>query len=180
MSNKESQTGKFYMGNRSNANEDLYLPENEILLMAEKQRIQKEIEEAKELYLKAAAEKQKEIESRLETLELLPMFDKIILLPYPENPYRKLVQNGIIVDYTGTFNNPDSGEKDKLDLFIGCAKIIEVGPMTKYLKPGDDIFYDNRTVYPVPFMSMGYKLTSETQVLCVLNDKLKERFKMNE
>ena len=104
--------------------------------------------------------------------------NKIILQPYPVNPYRKVVEGSLIVDYTGAFKNPDSGEDDKLQELVGCAKIIEVGPKCKYLKPGDDVYYDTRTEYPVPFMSMGYRLTSEPQILCVLNEKLKERFNM--
>ena len=180
MSFKESQAGKFYMGDRKNSKEDLLLPENQILVMAAKQKAEKETEEAGKLYLEAQKNKQKEIDEKLATLELLPMLDKIIISKYPENPYRKVMEGSIIVEYNGGFKNPDTGESDKLEEFVACARVIEVGPLSKYLKPGDDIFYDKRTVYPVPFMSMGYNLLSEGQVLCVLNDKLKERFKMSE
>jgi hypothetical protein len=31
----------------------------------------------------------------------------------------------------------------------------------------------------VPFMSMGYVVTHEQGILCVMNESLKERFKMN-
>jgi hypothetical protein len=110
---------------------------------------------------------------------MLPMFNKVILLPYPNNPYKKSIEGSIIVEYNGDFMNPDSGEKDKLQELVGCAKVIEVGPEVKYVKAGDDIYYDPRTCYPVPFMSLGYKLTTEPQILCVLNENLKERFKMN-
>jgi len=180
MSVKESQTVRFYMGDRKNAGEQFILPKNDILEMAEKQRKEKEAEEATKLYLEAQKNKQKEIDEKLATLELLPMLDKIIISKYPENPYRKIMEGNIIVEYSGAFKNPDTGENDKLEEFVACARVIEVGPLSKYLKPGDDIFYDKRTVYPVPFMSMGYNLLSEGQVLCVLNDKLKERFKMSE
>ena len=172
MSFKEEQMGKYFMSNRSN----LEVPT--IKDAAERLKEEKAAEEIKKALFEAEKNKQAEINKKLETLEMLPMMNKIILQPYPVNPYRKVVEGSLIVDYTGAFKNPDSGEDDKLQELVGCAKIIEVGPECKYLKPGDDVYYDTRTVYPVPFMSMGYKLTSEPQILCVLNEKLKERFNM--
>ena len=172
MSFKEEQMGKYFMSNRSN----LEVPT--IKDAAERLKEEKAAEEIKKALFEAEQNKQAEINKKLETLEMLPMMNKIILQPYPVNPYRKVVEGSLIVDYTGTFKNPDSGEDDKLQELVGCAKVIEVGPECKYLKPGDDVYYDTRTVYPVPFMSMGYRLTSEPQILCVLNEKLKERFNM--
>ena len=164
--------GKYFMSNRSN----LEVPT--IKDAAERLKEEKAAEEIKKALFEAEKNKQAEINKKLETLEMLPMMNKIILQPYPVNPYRKVVEGSLIVDYTGAFKNPDSGEDDKLQELVGCAKVIEVGPECKYLKPGDDVYYDTRTVYPVPFMSMGYRLTSEPQILCVLNEKLKERFNM--
>ena len=172
MSFKEEQMGKYFMSNRSN----LEVPT--IKDAAERLKEEKAAEEIKKALFEAEQNKQAEINKKIETLEMLPMMNKIILQPYPVNPYRKVVEGSLIVDYTGAFKNPDSGEDDKLQELVGCAKIIEVGPECKYLKPGDDVYYDTRTVYPVPFMSMGYRLTSEPQILCVLNEKLKERFNM--
>lgn len=172
MSFREEQMGKYFMSNRSN----LEVPT--IKDAAERLKEEKAAEEIRKALFEAEKNKQAEINKKLETLEMLPMMNKIILQPYPVNPYRKVVEGSLIVEYTGAFKNPDSGEDDKLQELVGCAKIIEVGPECKYLKPGDDVYYDTRTVYPVPFMSMGYKLTSEPQILCVLNEKLKERFNM--
>ena len=172
MSFKEEQMGKYFMSNRSN----LEVPT--IKDAAERLKEEKAAEEIRKALFEAEKNKQAEINKKLETLEMLPMMNKIILQPYPVNPYRKVVEGSLIVDYTGAFKNPDSGEDDKLQELVGCAKVIEVGPECKYLKPGDDVYYDTRTVYPVPFMSMGYRLTSEPQILCVLNEKLKERFNM--
>ena len=172
MSFKEEQMGKYFMSNRSN----LEVPT--IKDAAERLKEEKAAEEIRKALFEAEQNKQAEINKKLETLEMLPMMNKIILQPYPVNPYRKVVEGSLIVDYTGAFKNPDSGEDDKLQELVGCAKVIEVGPECKYLKPGDDVYYDTRTVYPVPFMSMGYRLTSEPQILCVLNEKLKERFNM--
>ena len=172
MSNKESQTGKFFMTNRSG----LLTPENELERQFEQAKLEKEIEEANRLFLEVEKAKQAEIEAKLETLELVPTFNKVILLPYPRNPYRKIMHNGLIVEYTGDFLNPDSGEKDTLKELVACAKVVEVGPDVLYLCSGDDVFYDPRTCYPVPFFKSGYLVTNEQQILCVLNENLKRRF----
>ena len=175
MSQKETLEGKFYAGNRSN---NILMPEDQLSVLFEKNRLAKEQEEAAKLHLEALQNKQKEIEEKLATLELMPMLNKVILMEYPENPYTELIRNGVIVGYDGSFQNPDSGTPDKLTKLVSCAKVIEVGPEVKYLKAGDDVFYDTRTCYPVPFMRLGYILTSEPQILCALNSKLKERFNM--
>lgn len=168
--------GKFFMGNRK---DNLIVPESPFTNEFEKLKREKEAEEAQKMLLELEKQKQEEVNKKLETLELLPMGNKLVLLPYPTNPYRKIMEGSIIVDYTGAFKNPDTGEMDTHKELVGCAKVIEVGPECKYLQPGDDIYYDTRTTYPVPFMSLGYQLTSEPQILCVLNSGLKERFKMN-
>lgn len=166
-------TGKFFM------NKNLIVPSNPLLdeINAEKEKV--EAEKAAKLLVELEKAKQEEINRKLEKLELLPLGNKIIIIPYPENPYRKIIEGSIIVDYKGNFMNPDSGEKDTLKQLVGCARVIEVGPECKYLKVDDDVYYDTRTTYPVPFMSCGYQLTTEPQILCVLNEGLKERFDMN-
>lgn len=177
MSFKEEQTGVFFMGARTNSKSGaIDLPTNPILVAAAKLKEENEAKSTASMLLELEKQKQAEIESKLEKLEMLPTFNKIILLPYPQNPYKKVMQGSIIVDYNGDFTNPDSGEKDRLKELIGCAKVIEVGPECKYLQPGDDVYYDTRTVYPVPFMTLGYVLCAEQQILCVLNESLKERF----
>lgn len=176
---REEQSGKYFMGGKKENYSSLILPENPFSKELENQRDEKAAKEARDLFLQLQREKQEELNAKLQTLEMLPMFNKVVLLPYPTNPYKKVVEGSIIVEYSGDFMNPDSGEKDKLQELVGCAKVIEVGPECKYLKAGDDIYYDPRTCYPVPFMSLGYKLTTESQILCVLNVSLKERFQMN-
>lgn len=178
MSLKETQTGKFFMGGHSPSG--LILPEDQLKKDMEKARLEREASEAGKILIEAEKQKQADLDAKLATLEMLPMLNKIILQAYPRNPYKQLVKGSILVDYHGEFKNPDSGEEDVLKELVGCAKVIEVGPEVKYLKPGDDIYYDTRTCYPVPFMSMGYLLTSEPQILCVLNEGLKARFNMNQ
>lgn len=166
--------GTFYMGKNLKMDESLYL-ENQI---AEKKRKEDEENLAKML-LEASKEKQREIDEKISKLEFLPMWSRVVLLAYPENPYKKIMEGNIIVDYNGEFLNPDSGEMDRMPPGVACAKVIEVGPKCEYLKPGDDVYYDNRTVQPIPFMNMGYITTHEQSIIAVINEGLKERFKMS-
>lgn len=174
MSLKEEQTGKFYFPHKK----EIITLDNPFAAQAEEMRLEKDAKEATNQLLELAKQKQEELEKKLEKLELLPMGAKVILLPYPSNPYRRVMNGNIIVEYNGEFNNPDSGEKDKMKELVACAKIIEIGPDVKQVLPGDDVFYDPRSTYPVPFFNNGYILTTEPQLLCVLNEGLKKRFGM--
>ena len=158
---------------------EIILPENQLLKDIERAKREKEAEEAAKLFKEAAIAKQEELEKKLETLELLPNGNKLILQPYPENPYIQIAtKGGVFTGYgAGVFKNPDSGEMDKEKPLVACAKIIEVGPECKFGRVGDDVFYDTRTTFPVPFMAYGWLLTSEPQILLFLNEGLKERFK---
>lgn len=163
--------GKYFM------NKNLIVPGSPLEKEFEQLRNEKEIEEASKMLLELEKAKQEEINSKLETLELIPLENKVIISPYPRNPYRKVMEGSIIVDYDGSFKNPDSGEMDKLQEGIKCGKVIEVGPKCTFLRPGDDVYYDGRTVYPMPFMSLGYVLTQENAILAALNTDLKDRIK---
>jgi len=165
--------GTFFMG------KNLITPSNPLLDEIEMFKTQKQIEEANKLYIDLAKEKQEEINNKLQNLKMLPLGNKVLLLPYPANPYKKVMEGNIIVEWDGTFDNPDSGSKGQLAELVACAKVIEVGPDCKFLKVDDDVYYMPNTAYPIPFMSLGYKLTTEPQILCVLNTDLDTRFPTN-
>ena len=171
MANSIERTGKIFMPGIKK-DEDLLI-EN----ASKKLKEEKELNAAKELFLEARKAKQAEIDAKIEKLEILPLGSRVIFVPYPENPYKKIItDSGIIVDYNGSFMNPDSGEKDTLTLGIGCGKIIEVGPECKYAKSGDDFYYDTRVVQPIPFYNQGYQTLAEQQIICILNEGLTDRF----
>jgi hypothetical protein len=175
MSAREELTGKFFMGNRK---ENLIVPENPFTGELERLKDEKAREEAGKLLLEAEKQKQKELEAKLASLEMMPVGARLIVQPYPTNPYRKIVEGNIIVDYAETFKNPDSGEYDKLAAGVICAKVIEIGPECQWVKPGDDIFCQNGVLTVVPFFSSGYKTLAEVQILAIIAEKLKERLNM--
>jgi hypothetical protein len=173
MANSIERTGKFYYGDKK-ADESLLL-ENQI----KKRDEEKVIKEAGAILLEQEIAKQKELEARLDTLEMIPSGNKLIILPYPTNPYRKVVsKGGIFVDYDGSFNNPDTGEKDKLEVGVKCGKVIEVGPDCKWAAVGDDVFYESRVTVKLPFFSLGYEITNEPNIHTFLNEDLKARLGM--
>lgn len=167
----DKQRGKFILS------KNIILPqesdiEKQARILREEKKAQEIADKLKEVHLN----KQKEIESKLETLEILPLRDKVIILPYPQNPYVQLVtESGIYVQPDGTFFNTDTGELDKMQEMVICGKVIEIGPETKWVQVGDDVYFDSRTAFPFPFMNNGYKLTSENSLLAILNENLKER-----
>ena len=162
--------GKWNMG------ENLIIPTNPIAVEAEKLRKEKEAKEVAEKLKEIHLAKQKEIEERLEGLELIPNGNRLVLMPYPRNPYVKVMtESGIFIEPNGTYFNTDTGEFDEADELVACAKVIEVGPEVKYVKIGDDVYYDSRTAYPLPFMNLGYKVTSEPQIVAIINNELKIR-----
>lgn len=178
MSNvRARQTGNFYMPGK----DTLDIPKNPFSEGAEKVKAEKAEKELAERLKEAHANKQKEIQERLEGLQVVPNANRIIIMPYAENPYVKIMtDSGIYLDTSGGFDNPDSGTRDTLQEVIKCAKVIEVGPDCKRVQKGDDVYYDSRTVYPLPFMSLGYMITTEVQLLAVINNDLKERWGMND
>ena len=80
------------MDNKFIMNKNIIVPaENDILIQAKKQREEKEKEEAAKLLIELAKEKQNELEKKLPNLELMPVGYNIIILPYPHNPYKKII-----------------------------------------------------------------------------------------
>ena len=161
MSKKEELNGRFHM----QPNSGIIIPENQLLADAQRLREEKEKEELNQKLIELDKAKQQSIEEKLKTLELIPNGNKIMILPYPTNPYKKIMQGSIYLGNNGDFKNPDTGEMDRLEESIICGQVVELGPDCKFGKVGDDVFYDKRSVYPVPFMSSGYILTSEPQIL---------------
>ena len=103
------------------------------------------------------------------------------ILPYPENPYKKILDanSGLFIEPSGKFINPDTGQLDEKQELMLCGKVIEVGPECKYVQVGDDVYYDYRTAYPLPFMSNGYKIFSEQSVFAAVGESLKQRLFKN-
>ena len=111
-------------------------------------------------------------------MEIVPMNNYLLVRPYSENPFEAMKEEGgiIIPVYDGSFKNPDSGEEDTLYNISKQADVIEVGPMVKYIKPGDVVYYREACQVPVPFFGQGLHVVAENQIHVVINAGVKERF----
>lgn len=67
-------------------------PEEPFKNEIDKLKKEKEEKEMTKLLLELENSKQEEINQKLSKLEMIPMFNKIVILPYPRNPYRKIVE----------------------------------------------------------------------------------------
>ena len=107
---------------------------------------------------------------------IMPIYGNVILRPYEGNPYvQKSTKEGFLLN-DEQFDIPDSGERDRVEQLIRCAQVFEVGPLCKYVKPGDDVFYNIVTTKPVPFQREGFLLCNEQAIMAIMNDDLDTRF----
>ena len=113
--------------------------------------------------------------------EIKPMFSRLIVKPFKQNPFQQMiVKNGLIIDAGGftphTQINPMTGKYEEQNQFIVTGCVIEVGPDVKYLTEGDVIYYRVDTAVPVAFFKQGFISIDEKQVIAVVNEGLTERF----
>lgn len=132
------------------------------------------------------AEYEKSVESLqydINRAEIKPMFSRILVKPFKQNPFQKMVvsDSGLILDAGGynphTEKNPVSGKYEEQKEFIITGYVVEVGPEVKYLSEGDVIYYRVDTAVPVPFFKQGLYSLAENQIIAVVNEGLENRFK---
>lgn len=116
----------------------------------------------------------------IENVEIKPMFNRILITPFKQNPFQRVkIENGIITDMGGLapeFKNMDNGRIEEMEQMIITGAVQEVGPEVKYIVPGDVIMYRKETAMPVPFFKQGLMCIAETQVIAVVNEGLEARF----
>lgn len=130
---------------------------------------------------KETTEAQNALQYDINKAEIKPMFNRVIVKPFKQNPFQKMeVKGSLIVDAGGYTPhqefNPVTGKYEEQPEFIITGCVVEVGPETKYLKEGDVIYYRKDTVVPVPFFKQGLVCLAESQIIAVVNEGLSERF----
>lgn len=134
-------------------------------------RLEKHVEDLKE---------SSENLGNIENIEIKPMFNRILIIPFKQNPFQRIkIENGIITDMGGLapeFKNMDNGRIEQMEQMIITGAVQEVGPEVKYIVPGDVIMYRKETAMPVPFFKQGLMCIAETQVIAVVNEGLGARF----
>lgn len=161
------------------------MAENKIEDLFEKEKARKfnsQVDEYAER-LEKHVEGLKEVANNLgdiSNVEIKPMFNRILITPFKQNPFQRIkVENGIITDMGGfapQFKNMDNGRIEEMEQMIITGAVQEVGPEVKYIVPGDVIMYRKETAMPVPFFKQGLMCIAETQVIAVVNEGLETRF----
>lgn len=128
--------------------------------------------------LKDQEQHAKEIDEKMQDMEIMPINSYVLVQPFAKNPFQKMKQIGSIVipEYEGAFKNPDSGMEDFEDNLSCQAVVIEVSPSCRYVKEGDVVYYRKVNGVPIPFFGQGYEVVAEQQIQVVINSGLKERF----
>lgn len=146
------------------------------------QEFNKAVEEKRD-YVKEELDRKlkagREVIENSQKLEIVPTNNYVLIRPFAENPFEALrEENGLIIpSYDGKFKNPDTGEEDQEYNISSQAEVVEVGPMVKYVQPGDVIYYRSHCTSPIPFFSQGLEVIAENQIHVVINEGVKERFK---
>lgn len=73
-----------------------------------------------------------------------------LLFKEAENPFLKLKTDSGIILMPGLADSKETGNIEALDQLIGFGLVEVVGDECKYVKPGDGIFYDRRSIRAVP------------------------------
>lgn len=122
------------------------------------------------------------IKENMHNLEIMPIYNYILVKPYSENPFQRITvskDSGLITDLGGAkpiFKNPDNGEYEEEENLIHVGTVLESGKECKYVKEGDVIMWPETSEVPVPFFKQGLVLVNENRVIVVINEGLKERF----
>ena len=117
----------------------------------------------------------------MNSIEIKPMFARILVKPFNQNPFQKIKRSdsGLIIDMGGmapTYKNSDTGEWEEEKQFIVTGTVVDCGPDVKYLNQGDVVFYRVDTSVPVPFFKRGLVSLAENQIIAVVNEGLTDRF----
>lgn len=118
-----------------------------------------------------------------DSIEIVPCGTYVLVKPYEENPYEQVevLDGGLTLPKREIYyKNPNSGEVEKEENLSVVGHVLEVGPNTKFIKPGDDIYYRRVQGVPVPFFRQGLEVVSETSVQAIVNEGLSKRFKTEE
>lgn len=98
-----------------------------------------------------------------------PLYD-YILFKEAENPFlRKRTKSGLFLP-EGFAQTEETGDVEKLDRIIGFGIVDGVGEECKYVKPGDGIFYDRRSIRPIPMTEPIWQFSERNVVAYIAGD----------
>lgn len=129
--------------------------------------------------VKSELERAQEITEKMNSMEIMPAGQYVLVRPYAKNPYEKIevTNSGLVIPtFDGKFKNPDTGEEDVEENFSRQGTVIAVGPLVKWIKEGDDIYYRKMQAVPIPFFKEGLEVVAEASIQCVVNEGIQARW----
>ena len=103
-------------------------------------------------------------------VEIIPCNVGVVVKPYDSNPYRMIerTESGLIIGIQSSqeYQSDESGETERNDEYIACAKVIAVGPFCKNVKAGEDVFVVKHILKPIPFRKQNLWEVDEQNILC--------------
>lgn len=113
-------------------------------------------------------------------LEIKPLGNYVMVIPFDHNPFQAIKQEGSIIVDTGglvpTYTSNEDGEIHEEESYIHVGTVVEIGPDVKYLRVGDAVMWTAPTELPIPFYKQGLLTVSELSIKAVINEGLQARF----
>lgn len=137
----------------------------------------KNIEEKKQLeHMNTLMNKNKGCKS-YDDKKIVPIGNRVVVLPYDENPYRVPVHmhtSGLIYGDFGTaatYKSQETGEQEAAQRGIWCCQVIAIGPDCKSVVEGEDVYINFTMAAPLPFGGKGYYSITENSIICSIRNK---------
>lgn len=111
----------------------------------------------------------------VDDVELIPGMTGVMVTLYDENPYRHVekTESGLIIGIESDkkYKSHETGEVEENLETIVCGKVISVGPATKYVQVGEDVFFAKYLALTLPFRKKGYYIIDEHNITCRIKKK---------
>lgn len=123
------------------------------------------------------------LKEKMDKIDIRPTGMYILVKPFDVNPFARLVktESGVIVpEFDNSYKSMDTGDIEEMQRFSTFAQVMEVGPMCRYVRKDDVVFYSRSSAQPIPFYGLGFELVPESATTAIINDAeiLEERYKV--
>lgn len=171
------------VGNGTVNTADKRLEEIEEQIMSEHNSI---VDEQVDRWNKNQEQRKKDLEKlkeKMDKIDIRPTGMYILAKPFEANPFARMIKtdSGVIVpEFDNSYKSMDTGDIEEMQKFSTFAQVMEVGPMCRYVKKDDIIFYSRSSAQPIPFYGLGFELVPESAATAIINDAdaLEERYKI--
>lgn len=131
-------------------------------------------------HAKSLEEYANKISETINGLEILPMFNYVLIQPFDKNPFQQIqiTDSGIVTDLGGMtpeYKSNETGNIEQEEQYMKVGTVVEVGHKCEFLKPGDVVFYTIASQAMIPFFRQGFVVVSESRIMAVVNEGLTER-----